>query len=199
MRYGLNIYTLFTLPVSGGLGCAMAHAVSPWLVSALVWVRSKVRPCDFCGGQCGTDTGGFPGVCDFPCLYHSTNAPYASSNLHAAVTRMTKDRAQGNFQKHCCFWNCGALDRKLLSSFKGLISSEGKPAVSVCREQMASNFGLALPHVEPNPSPSSFTCNPFTEPTVCWRCIEACNAKSGVTVTETRETQMSFGAAPRYL
>lgn len=77
-----------------------------------------------------------------------------------------QDRAVGTFQKQCCFGNCGALDRKLLSYFKGLISSEGKTAVSVCREQMASSFGLALPHVEPNPSPSSFTCNSFTEPSV---------------------------------
>jgi len=37
----------------------MAQAVSPWLVSAVVQVRSQVRPCDFCGGQCGTDTGVF--------------------------------------------------------------------------------------------------------------------------------------------
>jgi len=96
----------------------------------------------------------------------STDAPYASSSPHAAVTRRTKDRAQGTFHSQCCFGNCGALDRKLLSSFKGLISSEGKPAVSVCREQMASSFGLALPHVEPNPSPCLCTCSSFTEPSV---------------------------------
>jgi hypothetical protein len=77
-----------------------------------------------------------------------------------------QDRALGTFQKHCCFGNCGALDRKLLSYFKGLISSEGKTAVSVCREQMASSFGLALPCVEPNPSLSTFTCNSFTAPSV---------------------------------
>ena len=144
----------------------MAQVVSPWRVSAVVRVRSQVRPCDFCGGECGTDTGGFPSIFGFPCLYHSINAPYACCNLHAAVTRRTKARTQGTFQKRCCFGNCGPLDRKLLSSFKGLIRTKGKTAVSVCREQMASSFGLALPHVEPNPSPSSFTCDSFTESSV---------------------------------
>jgi len=144
----------------------MAQAVSPGLVSAVVRLRSQVRPCDFCGGRCGTDTGGFPSVFGFPCLYHSTSAPYASSNLHAAVTGRTKDRAEETFQKQCCFGNCGALDRKLLSYFKVLISSEGKTAISVCREHIASSFGSVLPHVKPNLSPFSFTCNSFTEPSV---------------------------------
>jgi hypothetical protein len=31
---------------------------------------------------------------------------------------------------------------------------------------MATSFGLVLPHVEPNPSPSPFTCNSFIEPSV---------------------------------
>jgi hypothetical protein len=96
-------------------------------------------------------------------------------------------------KKQCCFGNRVALDSKVLSFFEGLIISEGKPAVAVCREQMASSFGVASPHVDQIRRLLRLPEIHSQSRAVCWHCIEACN---GVTVTETRETQMSFGAAP---
>jgi hypothetical protein len=59
-------------------GCAMAHAVSRWTLTAEAKVRARVRPCVNCGGQSGTGTGFSPSSSVFPCNYPFTIAPYSS-------------------------------------------------------------------------------------------------------------------------
>jgi hypothetical protein len=46
-------------------GRAIAQAVSRWLHTAAARVRSQVRSCGICGGQCGTGAG-FLRVLRFP-------------------------------------------------------------------------------------------------------------------------------------
>jgi hypothetical protein len=48
------------------LGCAIAQAVSRWLLTVESWVRIQVSPCVICGGQNGTRTGFCPSPLVFP-------------------------------------------------------------------------------------------------------------------------------------
>jgi hypothetical protein len=48
------------------LGRAMAHAVSRRPLTAEARVRSRVSPCEICGGQSGTGTGFSPSCRFFP-------------------------------------------------------------------------------------------------------------------------------------
>jgi hypothetical protein len=48
---------------------AMAQAVSRRPLTAETWVRSRVSPCGFCGGQSGTGTGFSPEYFGRACLY----------------------------------------------------------------------------------------------------------------------------------
>jgi hypothetical protein len=47
------------------MGRAVAQAVSRWLPTAAAWVRTQVRLCVICGGQCGTEAS-FLRVLRFP-------------------------------------------------------------------------------------------------------------------------------------
>jgi hypothetical protein len=57
------------------LGSAMVQAVSCLPPTAEAQVRSRVSPCEICGGQSGTGTGFSPSSSVFPCQFHSTRAP----------------------------------------------------------------------------------------------------------------------------
>jgi hypothetical protein len=57
--------TMFKYRVIFNLGRAIAHAVSRWLPTAAVQVRSQVRSCGICGGESGTGEG-FLRVLRFP-------------------------------------------------------------------------------------------------------------------------------------
>jgi hypothetical protein len=54
---------------------AMAQAVSPRPVTAEAGVRSRVSPCEICGGQSGTGKGFSPSTSVFSFQFHSTGAP----------------------------------------------------------------------------------------------------------------------------
>jgi hypothetical protein len=53
----------------------MAQAVSRRPLIAEARVRSRVSPCEICGGQSGTGTCFSPSCRFFPCQFHSTGAP----------------------------------------------------------------------------------------------------------------------------
>ena len=59
----------------------MSSAVSGWHFTAEARVRSQTSPCEICGGQSVTGTGSSASTSDFPCQYHSTNAPYPFMHL----------------------------------------------------------------------------------------------------------------------
>jgi hypothetical protein len=52
----------------------MAQAVSRRPLTVETWVRSRVSPCEICGGQSGTGIG-FSPSCRFTRQFHSTGAP----------------------------------------------------------------------------------------------------------------------------
>jgi hypothetical protein len=51
---------------------AMVQAVSRRPLTAEARVRSRVSPCEICGGQSGTGTGFSPSTSVFPCHFHFT-------------------------------------------------------------------------------------------------------------------------------
>jgi hypothetical protein len=53
----------------------MAQAVSRRPVTAEARFRSRVSPCEICGGQSGTGIGFPPSTSVFPCKFHSIGAP----------------------------------------------------------------------------------------------------------------------------
>ena len=53
----------------------MAQAVSRRPFTAEARIRSRVSPCEICGGQSGNGTGFSPSTSVFPCQFHSTGAP----------------------------------------------------------------------------------------------------------------------------
>jgi hypothetical protein len=141
----------------------MAQAVSPRPLTTVVRVQSHFRLCEICDGQSAIGTVSSEDLC-FP-LSVSFHQCYIFIYMLLLPERQTNE-VREPYKKQCSFGNWGALHRKLLQFFKGLVLSEGRPAVSVSREQMASSFGSALPHVKPNTSPSTFTRNSFTEQSV---------------------------------
>ena len=54
---------------------------------------------------------------DFPCLYHSTNAPHTHLHLQFALARRTKGRKVETFIEGGCCGNLGALDRQSFPLF----------------------------------------------------------------------------------
>jgi hypothetical protein len=57
------------------LGRAIAQAVRRRAPNAEDRVRSRVSPCEICGGQSGSGTIFFPNTSVFPCQFHSTGTP----------------------------------------------------------------------------------------------------------------------------
>jgi hypothetical protein len=58
-------------------GCAIAQAVSHWLLTVEAQVHTQGSPCVIFGGQSGTRAGFPQSSLVFPCKYHSTTAPYS--------------------------------------------------------------------------------------------------------------------------
>ena len=106
-RYGLGFNVMQAhLSVYG----AMAQVVSHRPLTAEYRLRSQVSPCEICDGQRVTVTGFFPITSDFPCQYHSTNAPYSSPSTCLLLPE-GKRAKPGNPNKQCCFGNRGTLYR----------------------------------------------------------------------------------------
>ena len=63
------------------IGFVMAQAVSRRSTNAEDQIGNQARSCEICGGQSGTVTGFSSTTSDFPCQYHSTNAPYPFIHL----------------------------------------------------------------------------------------------------------------------
>ena len=98
-KEGLKRTKIFIIQVDLDLYCRdMAQAFSRQPFTAETGVRSQVSPCQICGGESVSGTGPCPGTPVSPCQYRSAIAPYASSHLHAAVTRRTNGRSLGTFQ-----------------------------------------------------------------------------------------------------
>ena len=62
----------------------MAQAVSRRAFKAEAQVRSRISPCEICGGQIGTETGFSPTTSVLPCQFYSTGAP-----LHGKTEKNT--------------------------------------------------------------------------------------------------------------
>ena len=103
----------------------IVQIVSCRRLTAAARFRSKVSPCEICGGQSGTWTGLLPAfqispANTIPSMFHS------HLHLHVAHTRRINGRCLGTFQKAMLFGNRGALDRKelpILLVWNGLSSS----------------------------------------------------------------------------
>jgi len=100
-RYGLGINSY------SGLGKAMSQAVSRQALAVGGGVKFQVVPCEICDGQSGT--GIFFTECfNFPCHYHSTDAPSSSQvalprrrngrSLHKAMFFRTTRRRRSSGQ-----------------------------------------------------------------------------------------------------
>jgi hypothetical protein len=61
--------------LNASVGRAIAQAVSRRPLTVETRVRSRVSPCEICGGQSGTGIGFSPSTSVFPCQFHSTGAP----------------------------------------------------------------------------------------------------------------------------
>ena len=67
----------------------MAQAVSSQPLTAEARVRSRLSPCEICGGQSGTGTGFSPSTSVFPCQFHSTGAPLLGKTKKTLIVFMT--------------------------------------------------------------------------------------------------------------
>jgi hypothetical protein len=110
VRYGMNLYV-----VRRFAGRAVAQAVSCRPLTTRI--RSKVSPCEVCGGRNGTVTGFSLSILVFPMYmsYHQCSALIYIYTLLLPAGHRSK--AWEPSKKQFSFGNPGTLDRKVLSVF----------------------------------------------------------------------------------
>jgi hypothetical protein len=94
----------------------MAQAVSRRPVTAEARVRSRVSPCEICGGQSGTGTGFPPSTSGLPCQFHSTGAP-----LHGKTKKLIINIGLHNKPQGCgasVATAAGPFTKEMLATFR---------------------------------------------------------------------------------
>ena len=84
-------------------------------------VRSKIIPCEICGGRSGKVTGFFSEYFGFTRQYHSTNAPYSSSPACCSYQKDKRVKSGNLPENNAVFVRLAALGVTVLPYFLSLM------------------------------------------------------------------------------